>query len=160
MPKEIIEETKKMTKEQADIKELILKLEEQARTIDILKDAVNKNKLEKSIKDHDTTSKYPTGYFKRLRGNLIVKWLGADDIGSQVKQEIVYQNNIPLGERMVGHYLTLDNDSIVCDMLEFIRSNSRESFDIIKQDGDKLVIRFHNLELPQEYETNIKFINP
>jgi len=148
------------SKESLDIKELKARLEEQSKTIEILKDSVSKNKLDQATKAHDDTVKYPSGFLKKLKGKVIVKWLGVNDPGSEAKQELVYQNNAPVGEQLTGHYIALDGSKIVCNMLEFVRTTEREKFDIIGQDGDKLTIRFHNSELPQEYEISTKYVNP
>ncbi len=132
--------------------------------IQILREASREDKVmqaEKRIKGE--VVELPVGFLKRLKGKLVVKWFGLNEEGSKAKQEVIHQNNIPVGERMVGHYQTIDGEDIVCDSTEFTKSNDIEKFDKVGGYDEDWVIRFHNPELAKkypDYKINIKYINP
>lgn len=131
------------------------------QSIDILRDAVKADRLEKSDEKYKGKKKLvQQGHLKVLRGKVIVAWLAPNARGSEAKQEIIYQNNIPVGEKMIGHYKTIDGEDIVCEMNEFTRSTEQEKFDIVSRNGDMITVRFHNPELPQVYELAKRYINP
>lgn len=78
---------------------------------------------------------------------------------SKAKSEILYQNGVAVGEKLIGHYITIDGESIVTDAVNFYRSTAMEKFDILDSSDDYYKVRFHNHRLPQDYKINIRFIN-
>lgn len=120
------------------------------------------------------------GHCKRLDGEVIIGWYpmaktgkGLCDIvynetgeeiklkeeDTKAKMEIIYNNNMPIGETLKGHYKTIKGKDIVCDAKNFYRSTTIEKFDVLREEGDYKIIKFHNTLLPQEYKINNKFIN-
>jgi len=143
------------------VKRLSDRLDAQDKEIAILRDAARQDRLNRAdekIKGKKSIVK--VGHLKKLHGQVIVAWLGVDEPGSQAKQELIYQNNNVVGEKLIGHFKTLSGDDIVCDYQEFARSVSLEQYDELEKQGDYVVVRFHNPNLPQSYKINKKFINP
>ena len=129
-------------------------------TVAILKDSVSKHKYEIAEKKLNDEPKKPRGFLKKLHGGLVVKWFGVNEVGSKAKQEILYNNGVPCGERLIGHYVFLDGSETTCDSLEFTRSNEQEWFSIVKDLDESAVVNFDDPELPREYKINKKYINP
>jgi len=147
---------------QSDKIDQILKQNELlSRKISILEDSVSRYKLEQATSRHDAKKDKPLrGHLKRLQGKVIARWMGVNEEGSRAKQELVYLNNAIVGEKLVGHYKTIGGEDIICDAIEFTRSNRLEKFTILSQDGDILTIKFDDNTLPQEYKIDVKYVNP
>ena len=129
--------------------------------IDVLKKSVNRGRLEEQeAKVQKGKKVLPKGHLKRLKGKLIVKWLGVNEVGSKAEHEILYQGTTPVGEVLKGHYIDIDGDPIVTESVQFYRSTDLEYFTKIGQEGDEWIIKFDNPELPQEYKIKELFINP
>lgn len=156
------------------------KMEKQAEQIEILQSTVSKQRLKEAGENHNKEFLLQ-GHLKRLRGELIIGWNRMEKKGkgysttvynaknepieireedSMARMEIIYKDNYPVGEKLVGHYTTLEGKDIVCDAVEFYRSTVLEKFDRIKDEGQFWIVRFHNPSLPQRLRININFINP
>lgn len=135
--------------------------EEMQADINLLKGSVSQYKLEEqqALRDKDK-KELPRGHMKRIKGKLVTKWLGLNEPGSQAEQKILYQGTTPIGEVLIGHYKTIDDEDIVCEASIFYKSTDLEHFTKLGQDGDEWIIRFDNMDLPQEYRINVKFVNP
>ena len=165
MKKNIKDDTKtdEKTDEKTEEKVVLTRKEfnEIQKDIQLLKNSVSRYKLEEQeAKISKNKDKLPRGHCKRLNGKLVVKWLGVNDPGSKAEQKILYQGTTPVGEVLVGHYKTIDDEDIVCEAIKFYRSTDLEYFTKIGQEGEDWIIRFDNPELPQEYKLNIKYLNP
>lgn len=129
--------------------------------IELLKKVANRYRLEEQEALAKRNEKgAPRGHLKRLNGKLVVKWLGLNEKGSKAEQKILYQGTTPVGEVLIGHYKTIEDEDIVCEAVKFYRSTDIEQFTKIGQEGDDWVIKFDNQALPQEYKINLKFVNP
>lgn len=139
-------------------------INELRREIQVLRSSVRQDKLsqaDKQFKGEEPV--FPTGFLKKLDGKLIVMWYGIDDPGSKATQELIYQNENVVGERLIGHYVTIDGEDIICDIGKFTRSNKLEYFDKVNSYGEDWIISFHNPELKEKYtnyKINVKFVNP
>jgi len=79
---------------------------------------------------------------------------------SKADMKIIYRDNMPVGENLIGHYKTLEGEDIVCDAVKFYRSDVIEKFDRLEDLGQYWEVQFHNPKLPQKYRLNINFVNP
>ena len=141
-------------------KEVLLDMQKQ---IKILRESTRQDRLDQADKKYNTKVKYAKGFLKRLDGKLIVKWLDVGEEGSQAKQDIIYQGQTPVNEKLIGHYITIDGEEIAKDSVLFVRSDDIEKFNIIERMGETLIIEFHNPELAAkypEYSIHTKYINP
>jgi hypothetical protein len=129
--------------------------------IALLKSVASRYKLEEqeALAKRDR-KELPRGHLKRLDGKLITRWVGMNEPDFKGEQKIIYQGTTPMGEIMIGHYKTIDNEDIVCEAVKFYRSTDLEYFTKLSQDGDTWTIRFDNKELPQDLKINAKFVNP
>lgn len=143
---------------------VLKRLEDLEKQNQILRESVRQDKLMQA--DERVLGKeksLPVGHLKYLQGKLIVKWYGINEKGSKAKQEIIYHNNVAQGEKMIGHFVTIDGEDIICDSVEFTRSNAYEYFDRIAGTQEDWIVKFHNPELASkypDYEINITYINP
>ncbi len=139
-------------------------LDDLRQEIQILRESVREDKLKQADSKYKPVEpSLPVGFLKRLHGELVVKWMGVNEEGSKAKQELHYQGQAVVGEHLNGHYITIDDKEIVCDSIEFTRSNDIEKFSKVDGYGEDWVIEFHNPELAKkypEYKINTKFINP
>lgn len=127
--------------------------------IKILKKSVSRYKLEENeAKERGEKKGGKRGHCLKLNGEVIVKWLGKGDAGSQAKSEILYNGTTPIGETLKGHYITITGKEIVTDAVNFYRSNDIEYFDVLEElPNGNWSVRFLNPDLPQEYEFNPKY---
>jgi hypothetical protein len=134
------------------------------KQIAILRDSVRQDRLSQADdKMNGKKERLPVGHLKKLNGKLVVKWLGAEEAGSQAKQELIYQNNNVVGEKLIGHYITIDGEDIVCDAINFTRSIDIEKFTKIGGTQKDWIIEFHNPVLATKYpayKIDVKYLNP
>jgi len=135
---------------------------EKLRTdIELLKSSTSRYKLEEEMaKQEAGKEKPPRGHMKRLKGKLVIGWMGINEPDSKAEFKMLYQGTTPVGEILKGHYKTLDDKDIVCESIKFTRSNDLEYFTKIGHEGDEWVVKFDNPELPQKYNIPIPFLNP
>ncbi len=161
-PKEINTDEQKATDESKE--KVVISKEEfnkMQKDIDLLKKVASRYKIEEQeALERKGEARQRRGFLKRLEGKLIVKWLGLNEEGSKAEQKILYQGTTPVGEVMIGHYKTIDNEDVVTDAVRFYRSTDLEHFTITGQEGSLLTLRFDNPNLPQEYKLDLKFVNP
>lgn len=162
-PKEkapVVQPTAAPTAPESNIEARLNALETENR---VLRDAMRQDRLQASDERiKGKKEELRRGFLKRLQGKVVVAWLSTKDVGSKAEQRIVYQNNMPVGEVMIGHYKTLSGEDIVCEMKEFTDAVEQEWFEILSQDnktGD-MVVRFIDPTLPQSFAINKRFINP
>ena len=136
----------------------LARLEQQ---IDVLRDAVKEDRLARS-EEKFMGKKEPNkvGHLKVLKGKVIVKWFGVGEEGSKASAELIYTNNQVTGEKLIGHYRTIEGEDIICDMNEFTRATDVAKFDVLSKEGNILTVRFHDKNLPSEFAINKRYINP
>lgn len=127
----------------------------------VLKKSVSRAKFEENEAKEGKNKKHGvSGHCKRLQGKVIVKWIGSKDPAYKGRQEILYNGTTPSGEVLKGHFVTIDGEEIITDMIQFTRSNDLEFFTKLSDTPDgNWMIRFENPELPQEYEFNPHYNN-
>jgi uncharacterized protein involved in tellurium resistance len=133
------------------------------KKINILEKSVSESKMNQIIEKDKKENQLQSGYLKCLDGEVIVRWLGKKEEGYKGKQEIIYNNNSPIGEIMDGHYVSITGKNIIKPIREFTNTTDKEYFRILKReeiDGEELLtIKFDNKELPQSFKIKSKFIN-
>ena len=139
-------------------------IKDQAEELAVLKGSVSRSRYEQAETKFGKSGEdiRPRGFLKYLHGALIVGWKSAEESPIVAENKIIFSNNQPVGEVMKGEYIPIDEKAktIVCDYVDFVRSNEQEFFRIKEVNGDMLIIEFENKELPQTYSINSKFINP
>lgn len=154
---------KKVVKKPTEEKVVMTKtdLDSMQADIDLLKKSVSRYKIEEqqALRDKDKVEK-PRGHLKRIDGKLVEKWMGLNEAGSKAEQKILYQGTTPVGEIMIGHYKTFDDEDLVCEAIKFYRSTDLEYFTKLGEDGDEWTIAFDNPELPQNHKINVRYVNP
>ena len=156
------------------------KLNKLLSEMEILKDTVSKQRYKEAEARQDKKFLLQ-GHLKRLKGEVIIAWYPMERKGngasqtvynlkdepieikeedSKAEMEIIYKDNVPVGEKLVGHYKTIEGKDIVCDAKEFYRSSAVEKFDKLEDLGQFWLVSFHNPLLPKKIKININFINP
>lgn len=160
---EIIKDEKKLGRPPKEEKVVISRdeLNKMQEDIRILKSVASRYKLEEQeALANKGKKKESRGFLKKLDGKLIVKWIGSNEPGWKGEQKILYQGTTPIGEVLVSHFKTIEDEDVICDAVKFYRSTDLEHFTKVGQEGDIWIIRFDNPELPQEFKVDVKFINP
>lgn len=109
-----------------DLSKLIEIVETQKKDMAVMKDALNRDKLLRSEAKHGVNQEdmRPRATLKLYDGKIITKWKDAVESEHVFKNQVVYNGNVPIGEIVKAHLITIDGEEIITDYSDFIKRNN------------------------------------
>jgi|SRR3990167_388957 len=147
---------------------------ESEREIEILRDSVNRSRLENAdVKHGKVGDQRPRGHLKKVLGKVVLRWKNRDESPIIGQNRVLYKGATPVDEIVNLHAVYLDKkedgtyEEDIISYLDFARSTEYVYFRVIdvKKIGNEIVwvIEFEDKNLVDKYgniEIPIKYVNP